>query len=113
MLQHVISPTFCHGLAGLLTMTHLMARDTQFIQLYRLKERLEKELMGFYRPENAFGFRDKVIFPNTDGLDSSPALEFNKAGILEGASGVLLALMASHTNKISWAIPFLIEQAGL
>ena len=84
--QYLPGPTFCHGIAGLLMITALMARDTQAEDLQDNVSSLQKQLTNYYRPENPFGFKD---FSPAQGKKYA---EIDKADLLEGVSGVLLTL---------------------
>ncbi|WP_075884033.1 lanthionine synthetase C family protein [Candidatus Protochlamydia sp. W-9] len=104
------TPTFCHGLAGVLTLTRLMAKDSKSADLEKFGNQLEQELLNRYNPANIFGFKDKEItFLNNSVMKERRIVEVDKVGLLEGVSGILLALMTKHTNCFSWTYPFLIE----
>lgn len=94
-------PTMCHGIAGLLMITHVMAADTQSQFLMDKTKKLEKMLFEFYQEEAPFGFRDK------DPIMDGEYADIDQAGLLEGASGVLLALLSLHSPKLqSLRVPF-------
>ncbi len=100
------SPTICHGLSGLLLIGHLMAEDTQDVKLQQDVKQLETHIWGFYRPESAFGFQD---FEKKKEGGFAP---LNKAGMLEGATGVLLTLLTVNGSPSSWHYPLLISKAN-
>ncbi len=99
-------PTFCHGISGLLMITFMMAQDTQDLCLKEKVHLLQNRLMSFYRPESFFGFNDAAL------SSKGGYIEISKAGLLDGATGVLLSLLSSCGGCSSWAIPFLIAETS-
>lgn len=90
------SPTFCHGFSGLLYTAMLMENPN--VKL------LAEKVMSYYSKENTFGFKD-IEF-------SSKGLKYmNKAGLLDGATGVLLTLLAYYNNRnyTDWDTLFLLN----
>lgn len=81
-LLNIPSPTFCHGLAGLLHITVRFARDTGDPSLRQAAELLTAEIMGSYVPDAPLHFQD-VEFTRE---------RVDRPGMLEGACGVALAL---------------------
>ncbi len=65
-------------------------------------QKLTDYLLSFYNPELPFGFRDINLSKEGEriGLD--------KIGLLEGASGVLLTLLAVTTGECEWNLPFML-----
>jgi lantibiotic modifying enzyme len=101
----LISPTVCHGQGGLLLIAYLMAKDTQDAQLQKNVENLEKQLWDFYRPKSVFGFQD---FENhKEGVSS-----IDKAGFLEGATGVILTLLTVRGSSSPWHYPLLLSKGN-
>lgn len=116
--QHFHSPTFCHGLAGLLTIAQAISQTESCMEIEAMKEEIERALLSVYSPVYPFGFRDcegSVHYPLTIRphhlLDSKevPVQMKDKFGLLEGASGVLLSILAHRTGCLSWAYPFFIR----
>lgn len=104
-------PSFCHGVAGLLTITRLMLRDTGLVQLKEEIQQLENFLMNLYNPQFPFGFKDKALVIT----EKKELVEFSfidNPGILTGVSGILLSLLPIN-NTSSWMLPFLIEGGSL
>lgn len=101
-------PTFCHGLAGLLTITNLMAQDSQNAYLKEQVTTLETMLLEHYHEENPFGFRD---YEPT--RTSHEYAHIDKPGLLEGTAGILLSLLSLHTSASSWHFPFLISDGTI
>ncbi|MBS0649054.1 MAG: lanthionine synthetase C family protein [Verrucomicrobia bacterium] len=97
-------PTFCHGISGLLMITHLMARDAQDRKLQEQAVKLEQILWQFYQPESPFGFCD--LDPKKEG----GYIMLHKIGLLEGATGVWLTLLSLHTPISLWRLPLLIDE---
>ncbi|MCR8966192.1 lanthionine synthetase C family protein [Brevibacillus halotolerans] len=99
---NLYSDTFCHGKAGLLQMTmrmDMVAGDGRY-QPYI--EYLTETLVNNYNPSVPFGYQD--IEPR-DG----ERVGLNKAGALEGAAGIGLALLsASSKQEPIWDQPFLL-----
>lgn len=94
-------PTLCHGISGLLIITQLMAQDSQASELIEKVDFLEDLLWSYYNPEFPFGFKD--LEPSKNGN----YVGIDRAGFLEGASGVLLALLNNSQSR--WHAPLLIS----
>jgi lantibiotic modifying enzyme len=115
------TPTFCFGLAGILTMTKVMMQDTQSSDLSRVVIELEQSLVKVYQPDYAFGFQDqehksdhlKIINLPTpfsslkEEAQQSNLLQLDKIGILDGVAGILLSLIYKPSH--SWPSLFLIS----
>jgi lantibiotic modifying enzyme len=94
------SPTFCHGVAGLLALFSLFQRETGDAVFESGTVRLLDELLDMYEPDAPFGFR--AVEPG--GLRS------DKIGLLDGAVGVLVALLAILSPAPShWEPVFLLR----
>ncbi|MEU3521600.1 lanthionine synthetase C family protein [Streptomyces sp. NPDC006654] len=85
-LHPVDNTGLCHGWAGLLRITQLMARDTGEPDLHSQLGTLADAVMRRFRPETPFGFA-----LSTPG---EAHLAADRAGFLEGAAGTALALHA-------------------
>lgn len=79
---HLITPTFCHGFAGLLQIAVRFHRDAGCGE--RLAVECIDQILQHYEPQATFGFRD--VTPNGERLD--------RLDLLEGAVGVVLALLS-------------------
>lgn len=100
---NIPSPTMCHGLGGLLMMTHLMAQESGSPLLQEQTHRLEGMIIDSYRPEYPFGFVD--LEPQKSGGHA----KIHKAGLLEGSAGTLLTLLSTQSpSSTSWRLPFLV-----
>lgn len=94
-------PIICHGMAGLLLITHFMFQDSQDLFLQTQIKRLKNILWSSYNSKSCFGFCDYL--PNNKG----EYIETQKAGLLEGAAGVWLTLLTTQYQSIlPWFFPF-------
>ena len=103
-VRRIPSPTFCHGVAGLLAITlrlsHDMARDQGSPAFSAEIRGLVEQLLASFRPESLLGFRHIETRDN----------EMDQPGLLEGAPGVALALLAAATGaEPTWDRLFLLS----
>jgi hypothetical protein len=97
--RNIDSPTFCHGVAGLLQVTLRFAHDTGLPVFARQAAALTDQLLGGYDPESLLGFRS--VEPGGTRVEA--------AGLLDGAPGVALALLAAATDvQPAWDRLFLL-----
>ncbi|MBZ5482918.1 lanthionine synthetase C family protein [Bacillus sp. T_4] len=82
-----ISATFCHGLSGLLHITNIMCQDTPEKELIDYQIKVLEKILNEYDEKLPFGFQDINII-------NGNILHENKMGLLEGALGILLSLLA-------------------
>ncbi|NUR93026.1 MAG: lanthionine synthetase C family protein [Nonomuraea sp.] len=75
----------CHGWAGLLHLTRLVARDAEDAELARVADRLAERALDLYDPQAPFGFR---------AATQHEGETVDLPGFLEGAAGIALALHA-------------------
>ncbi|MCP2353245.1 hypothetical protein HD597_000265 [Nonomuraea thailandensis] len=80
----------CHGWAGLLHLTRLVARDADDAELTGAADRLAGQAVDLYDPQAAFGFRAATLHEQ-DWLDLP--------GFLEGSAGIALALHAYAADQ--------------
>jgi lantibiotic biosynthesis protein len=93
------SPTFCHGVAGLLAITLRFAGETRMPLFVEQAEKLTEQILGSYQPESLLGFRN-VEWSNN---------QTDQPGLLDGAAGVSLVLAAAATGTEStWDRAFLL-----
>lgn len=98
--RRIDSPTFCHGVAGLLAITVRFSRDLGEGAFSDEIDALLRQLLDSYRPESLLGFRHL----------ETPNSELDHPGLLEGAPGIALALLAAATNvEPSWDRLFLLS----
>ena len=98
------SPTFCHGLSGLLHITEIMNQSLGTNPFEKEIVRLRNMIIETYDENHPFGFQD------IEKMESKVA-HFNKAGLLDGATGVLLVLLSSINGKsqTDWDSLFLLN----
>jgi lantibiotic biosynthesis protein len=86
--RRIDSPTFCHGIAGLLQVVLRLANETDDDDLNAFAVELARQVLEAYHPEYLLGFRNIEI----------PGTEVDQPGLLDGAPGVALALLAASTD---------------
>lgn len=97
--RQIDSPTFCHGVAGLLQITLRFAHDTGEQVFTGAVADLVTQLLSAYEPDALLGFRS--IEPGGNAVD--------QAGLLDGAPGVALVLLAAATDaEPTWDRLFLL-----
>jgi hypothetical protein len=96
------NPMFCHGLAGLLMTTWVMAQDVKCPQLKEKTTLLTQYLLESYSDKHPFGFT------NREPCRSGGHAEINQLSLIEGASGILLTLLSLNGSPSPWHAPFLI-----
>lgn len=98
--RRIASPTFCHGIAGLLQITLRFARDTGLPEFIRGVSELSQQLANEYEPVTLLGYRSIEV----DGR------RIDNPGLLDGAPGVALALLSASTNvEPDWDRLFLLS----
>ncbi|MFJ9846712.1 lanthionine synthetase C family protein [Kitasatospora sp. NPDC101155] len=88
-------PMLCHGTAGLLQVAARVARDSGDAPLLARLAGLAEEVVSSYDPESAFAFPGSIP-PGAvaaDGEGERQVRRYDRAGFLEGAAGVALALL--------------------
>lgn len=81
-LSVIVSPGFCHGLAGLLAVLQRFAFDTGLEEFQIGAEKVLVELLDRYDESSILGFRDVEYGGN----------EVDNPGLLSGAAGIALTL---------------------
>lgn len=98
-VRHVDSPTFCHGVAGLLQITLRFGHDSGLPLFAEAATALTGQLLDAYEPDSLLGFRG--VEPDGTRVD--------QAGLLDGATGVALVLLAAATGtEPGWDRMFLL-----
>jgi hypothetical protein len=93
------SPTFCHGVAGLLQITLRFARDTGLASFAEAASTLSEQLLSLYDPDSLLGYYS--LEPGGQRVD--------QPGLLDGAPGVVLVLLAAATDvEPTWDRLFLL-----
>ena len=83
--RQIDSPTFCHGVAGLLAIVLRFANDTGASTLQAGAVALTEQLLGLYEPESLLGFRSMEL----------EGKRVDQPGLLDGAPGVALVLLGA------------------
>jgi class I lanthipeptide synthase len=97
--QGIDSPTLCHGAAGLLQITLRFAHDTRDDLFTGAPEQLVERILLAHEPDSIVAMRDV----EHDGR------KVERAGLLIGAAGVALALLAAATDvEPTWDRAFLL-----
>jgi hypothetical protein len=98
--RYIDSPTFCHGVAGLLQITLRFAHDTRLPMFTEAAADLTEWLLSAFEPGSLLGYRNWE--PGGTRVD--------QPGLLDGAPGVLLALLAaSSAVEPTWDRMFLLS----
>jgi lantibiotic modifying enzyme len=98
--QGITSPTFCHGVAGLLQISMRFASETGVPELSQLADAFLQKLQECFSEDSLFGYR---------AYDSESGL-VDRAGLLDGAAGVALVLLAAASDQEpSWDRIFLLS----
>jgi hypothetical protein len=98
--RRIDSPTFCHGIAGLLAIALRFASDTGSSIFIEQSHTLVKQILDSYEPESLLGFRNLEIANH----------EMDQPGLLDGSPGVALVLLAAATNvEPTWDRLFLLS----
>ncbi|MFD6231886.1 lanthionine synthetase C family protein [Streptomyces sp. NPDC060232] len=87
-LRHLTSPTFCHGVAGLLHTVLRFSHDTALDRFADSVTGLTDRLLAAYEPERPFGYA------SVEAEDTA----VDRAGLLDGAAGVAMTLLAAATG---------------
>lgn len=98
--RQIPSPTFCHGVAGLLHLTCRFANDTGLPLFRDAAADLAERLIEAYEPQSILGYRS--IEANGRRIDNP--------GLLDGAPGVALALLSAASTAVPiWDRLFLLS----
>jgi lantibiotic biosynthesis protein len=91
--RQIVSPTFCHGIAGLLQITLRFANDTHYPLFVDAARALTHQLLESFDEESILGYR---TVHRVGQLVDQP-------GLLDGAPGCALVLLAAaHDTEPSW-----------
>jgi hypothetical protein len=98
--RQIESPTFCHGIAGLLQIVLRLAHDTGVAAFCDAATELVDQLLAAYEPERLLGYASLEPGPNP----------VDRAGLLDGAPGVAMVLLAAATDtEPTWDRLFLLS----
>jgi hypothetical protein len=99
-VRRIDSPTFCHGVAGLLQITFRFAHETGLPQFTEAARALYEQLLSLYEPDSLLGYYS--LEPGGNRVD--------QPGLLDGVPGVVLALLAAATSvEPTWDRLFLLS----
>ncbi len=99
-VRQIDSPTFCHGIAGLMQITLRFARDTSLPQFTEAAYALGEQLLSLYDPQMALGYYSLEAGGN----------RVDQPGLLDGVPGVILVLLAAATDvEPTWDRLFLLS----
>ena len=82
------SPGLCHGIAGLLEITLRFAHDTGDPEFAAVAAELTGQLLAMHEPDRPFGYRAR----------DDKGAKVDQPGLLDGAAGVALTLLAAATG---------------
>ena len=85
--RHIEGPTICHGIAGLQQVTLRFAADTGAPAFVAAANTLHEQLLAAFEPATLLGYRN--LEPAGTRID--------QPGLLDGAAGVVLVLVAATT----------------
>ncbi len=98
--RRIDSPTFCHGVAGLLQITLRFAHDTGLPQFREAAQALTTQLLALAEPDTLLGYRSI----------EKEGRRVDQPGLLDGAPGVALVLLAAATGvEPAWDRLFLLS----
>jgi hypothetical protein len=98
--RRIDSATFCHGVAGLLQITTRFRRDPGAPIIAEAAQTLTGQVLYAFEPDSILGFRN--LEPGGRLID--------QAGLLDGAPGVALALLAANCGaEPAWDRMFLLS----
>lgn len=87
-VRRIDSPTFCHGVAGLLQITLRFAHDTGLPQFTEAARTLSEQLLSLYDPDTLLGYYNLEL----------GGKRIDQPGLLDGAAGVVPVLLAASTS---------------
>jgi lantibiotic modifying enzyme len=98
--RRIDSPTFCHGIAGLLNVTLRFAHNTALPVFVEAARELSRQMVSAYEPESMVGFRN--LEPGGTRVE--------QPGLLDGAAGVAITLLAASVSvEPRWDALFLLS----
>ncbi|MCJ7992734.1 lanthionine synthetase C family protein [Priestia sp. OVS21] len=99
----LISPTYCHGMAGTLHLVQLMIQENPLTELLEYKEFLLKQLLKHIDSDKIFGITDIEVVRKQH-------YKFDKPGLLSGSAGVALVLLSIFSKReLEWDSAFLVK----
>ena len=99
-VRRIDSPTFCHGVAGLLAIALRFANETGLPVFIDESRKLVEQILASYRPDSLLGFRSLEVDDR----------EVDQPGLLDGIPSVALVLLAAATDvEPTWDRLFLLS----
>ena len=99
-VRGIDSPTFCHGIAGLLAITMRFANETGSAVFRDECQKLTEQILSMFQRDSRLGFRNLEYGGN----------QTDQPGFIEGASGVAAVLLAAATGiEPGWDRVFLLS----
>ena len=103
---NLMSPTICHGYAGILMILDTMYKETRDIEFKYGIDRLIDLLLEEYTEGFEFGFIDT----DYDLVDINKIVKTKDLGLLEGSIGVIITLLSViNSTDMNWKRIFLIN----
>ena len=103
---YLISPTLCHGYAGVLSILNAMWKDTNSVKIKSGVINLTNIILKYYDPDIKYGF----LNVNPTYSDKPPYFQKeDKNDFLEGGTGVMLALLSLFKNNTIYERHLLID----
>jgi hypothetical protein len=87
-VRQIDSPTFCHGVSGLLAIALRFANEMGGEMFSDEIASMVRQILDTYQPESLLGFKNIEV----------PGNEIDQPGLLDGAAGVALVLLAASTS---------------
>ncbi|CAG9614798.1 Nisin biosynthesis protein NisC [Bacillus rhizoplanae] len=99
----LISPTYCHGIAGTLHSVQLMLQEYSTEDLLAYREFLLSQLLQHINTDTPFGAKDIEIVQGEQ-------YSFDKPGLLSGSAGIAMVLLqAISKRELEWDSVFLVK----
>lgn len=89
----LISPTLCHGYAGVLSILYSAGRICPSPSIIKGTKKMEDIVTGMYDPDSKYGFYDIDI---TNPGNKEQLIKTDQNTFLDGSAGILLSLLAAH-----------------
>lgn len=100
------SATLCHGLAGLLLLTQTMAQETLDPYLFEQCRKLSDKIVSHFDPDAPFGFYNLEPSAGSREEQSTTFTRQNNAGLVDGAAGIVYALLNQQHMRTPNALLF-------
>lgn len=99
----LISPTICHGFAGILILCiRLIKYGVSDPEIAEMANDIFRKLMSFYKDN------ESILFPDYE-IIGKEIVEIHKIGLLEGVTGIFLIIQSLLHDKNEWDQIFLIS----